>query len=95
MALVRDLQVLDEDLPETGHDSSVDVIVSYPGHAVWPATKAARPVPGPPLPAKISAIPALMNHLAQPEDSPTSRESLTRNPDASSPASAHPHAHSC
>jgi hypothetical protein len=30
MALVRDLQVLDEDLPESEHGFSVDVIVTVP-----------------------------------------------------------------
>ena len=29
-ALVRDLRVLDEDLPETEHDSGVDVIITLP-----------------------------------------------------------------
>jgi hypothetical protein len=44
MALVRDLQVRDEDRPETEHDSGVDVIVTYPGHAVWHAAKPTLPV---------------------------------------------------
>jgi hypothetical protein len=66
MALAGDLHVLDEHLPETEHDSGVDVIVTYPGHAVWHAAKPKRPVWDHLDPAKMSAIPALKNHLARP-----------------------------
>jgi len=43
----------------------------------------------------MSAIPALKNHLARPDKTDRQAETLTRDPDASSPASAHPCAHSC
>jgi 5-formyltetrahydrofolate cyclo-ligase len=62
---VHDLQVLDEDLPETEHDFSVDVIVT-------PTRVIACGPPRRPCglywdhlePGKISAIPALKNHAA-------------------------------
>lgn len=63
---VHDLQVLDEDLPETEHDFSVDVIVT-------PTQVIACGPPRRPLglywdhldPGQISAIPALQHHAAQ------------------------------
>jgi 5-formyltetrahydrofolate cyclo-ligase len=65
---VHDLQVLDEDLPETEHDFSVDVIITPTQVISCRPPRRPRGLYWDHLdPAKISAIPALQNHSARPE----------------------------
>jgi len=63
---VHDLQVLDEDLPETEHDFSVDVIVTPTRVIACGPPRRPRGLYWDHLdPGKISAIPALKNHAAR------------------------------
>jgi hypothetical protein len=95
MALLHGLQVLDENLPETGHGRNVDVIITRPGHPVPPATKATQAVCDHARPCQDVRHPGVENHLVEPDEIVAGRDMLTRNLDASSPARAYPRTHSC
>ena len=78
-ALVRDLQVLDKDLPDTEHDFSVDVIITLPRSCRVARHEAhAACTWGHLDPAKISAIPALKNQLARPDKTARPRDANTQ-----------------
>ncbi len=65
---VHDLQVLDEELPETEHDFSVDVIITPTQVIACGPPRRPRGLYWDHLdPGKISAIPALKKHAARPE----------------------------
>jgi len=76
-ALVRDLQVLDNDLLEAEHDFSVDVIITLPIPCRQP--RSPRGLYWDHLdPARISAILALTKHLAQPDKTGRPRDASTQ-----------------
>jgi hypothetical protein len=68
MAVLHGLQVLDENLPETGHGRNVDVIITRPGHPVPPATKATQAVCDHARPCQDVRHPGVENHLAEPDE---------------------------